>query len=133
MYDQSLRGLFALESDPKKREKYVDFIDIYANLSEQKRIQYGQEYLTEESRMTSFKTWLRDQGWQQGMQQGRQQGVADMLLGQLAVTFGQTPSQAVHTHVIQADTDTLRRWSERILSARSAQEVFASGTHPATG
>ncbi len=133
VYDQSLRGLFTLEPDPKKREKYVDFIDIYANLTEQERVQYEQEYLTEETRMTSFKEWFRDQGRQQGMEQGRQQGVADMLLDQLAIKFGQTSSRAVRTQVIQADTDTLRRWSERILSARSVQEVFASGTHTAAG
>ncbi len=156
IYDQSLRGLFTLEPDPKKREKYVDFIDIYANLSEQERILYEQDYLMEEPQMTSFKEWFRAQGMEQGreqgmeqgreqgmrqgmrqgmkqgMKQGRQQGIADMLLGQLAVKFGQTPSQAVRTRVAQADPDTLRRWSERILSAHSVQEVFASGTQHTT-
>ncbi len=121
VYDQSLRDLFRLESDPKKLEKYIDFIDIYANLSDQERIQYEQEYLTEELQMTSFKEWFREQG--------RQQGIADMLLDQLAVKFGQPPSHALRTRVTQADPDTLRHWSERILSAHSVQEVFASGTH----
>ena len=118
VYDQSLHGLFTLESDPKRREKYVDFIDIYANLSEQ-------EYLTEEHHMTSFKQSFRDQGIQQG--------AADILLGQLAVKFGQTPNQAMRTRVTEADPDTLRDWSARILSARSVQEVFASDTHLAEG
>jgi len=79
--------------------------------------------------MTSFKEWFREQGREQGWEQGRQQGIADMLLDQLTIKFGQPPSHALRTQVTQADPDTLRHWSERILSAHSVQEVFASGTH----
>jgi len=39
VYAQAVRGLTALEPDPEKRLKYLDFIDIYADLNAEERLQ----------------------------------------------------------------------------------------------
>ncbi len=124
VYDQSLRGLFQLEQRSDKREKYAEFIDIYADLSEHEREQYTQQYLTEESDMTTFAGWFREQGHQQGMQQGVQQGYAALLITLLSKKFSQELNDAARERITRADTATLHDWSERVLTARSLQEVF---------
>ena len=49
VYGEAVRGLLDLEPDPRRREKYLEFIDIYANLTENERRRYRQQY-PEESR-----------------------------------------------------------------------------------
>jgi hypothetical protein len=132
-YDQSVRGLFELEENPGKRQKYIEFIDVYANLSEAERAEYTQYYLNEESAMTTFAGWFREQGMQQGVKQGRQQGMqqgmqqgfATVLLTLLSQKFSQEMDDAMRRRIQQADTDTLRHWSERVLTAKQLQDIFA--------
>ncbi|MGM0477148.1 MAG: Rpn family recombination-promoting nuclease/putative transposase, partial [Pseudomonadota bacterium] len=68
----------------------------------------------------------------EGRQEGRQEGLKEGLLeGETAVflrlferRFGQ---QAMETHrkrIQAADPETLLRWSDRILTAETADEVF---------
>ena len=65
----------------------------------------------------------RQEGRQEGWQEGRQGGVADTLLRQVTAKFGPPPPATRH-RLESADTDTLLRWSERILSATSLDEFF---------
>jgi hypothetical protein len=46
-----------------------------------------------------------------------------MLLRQLALRFGNLPD-SVQARVESADADLLMRWSERILTASTLDEVF---------
>jgi len=48
---------------------------------------------------------------------------AQMLLRQLSLRFGNLP-QSAREQVETADADTLLRWSERILTASTLDEVF---------
>ena len=59
----------------------------------------------------------------QGKQLGEQRGEAKMLLRQIERKFG-PPSETVRNRITQADSDTLLEWSERILEARSLDEVL---------
>jgi len=62
-------------------------------------------------------------GLDQGLDQGRREGEARMLLGQLEVRFG--PLAAETRELVEgADTGTLLRWGERLLSARRLEEVL---------
>ena len=65
----------------------------------------------------------RAQGWEQGIEQGKQQGEATVLLRQILLKFG-PPSPAVYRRVSAADTETLLRWSERILTAESVDALL---------
>ena len=44
VYAHAVRGLLDLEPDPAKQGKYIDFIDIYADLTGNERRRYEQQY-----------------------------------------------------------------------------------------
>lgn len=66
----------------------------------------------------------RQEGRLEGRLEGRQQGEAAVLLRQLRRRFGQLPD-AVMTRIAHADLKLLETWSDRILEARSLDDVFA--------
>ena len=65
----------------------------------------------------------RQEGRQEGWQEGRQEGAAATLLRQVTAKFG-PPTPVTRQRLESAETDTLLRWSERILSATSLDELF---------
>ena len=60
VYAQAVRGLTALEPDPEKRLKYLDFSDIYAALDDNERAQYLQDYPDEAQTMSRFAERFRE-------------------------------------------------------------------------
>jgi hypothetical protein len=64
-------------------------------------------------------------GYQLGYQQGIRQGEARVLASLLQLRFGELP-QAAAERIASADADTLLRWSERVLSAKTLDEVFGA-------
>jgi hypothetical protein len=131
VYARAIRGLADLEPDPERQLKYLDFIDIYAALDENERIVYRQRYPEEVAEMTRFAERFMEKGREEGLEQGLEQGVkkgirqgeTQMLLRQLTLRFGDLP-QSTREHLESADADTLLRWSERILTASTLDEVF---------
>jgi hypothetical protein len=119
VYALALRGLVTLEPDPEKRLKHADFVDIYANLSDSERQQYERDYPDEAKTMVSFQTRFE----QIGERRGEQQGEATMLLFLLEQKFGTAP-ESVRQRVQQADPDTLLRWSGRVLTEDSIEDVL---------
>jgi flagellar biosynthesis/type III secretory pathway protein FliH len=127
MARRAVRGLADLEPDPERQLKYLDFIDIYAALDENERIVYRRRYPEEVAEMTRFAERFmekgREEGLEKGVKKGIRQGEAQMLLRQLSLRFGDLP-QSAREQVESADADTLLRWSERILTASTLDEVF---------
>ena len=66
----------------------------------------------------------RLEGQQQGLLEGRLEGRHAMLERQLRKRFGNAVSDAVLEKVRQASSEKLDLWAERILDARSLDEVF---------
>ena len=148
VYAQALRGLLELEPAPEKRLKYIDFIDIYADLDDNERQRYAQLYPHEVAAMTGFAQRFRDEGRDEGRKEGRdegrkegrdegrkegrdeglneglQHGEARILHALLRLRFGDLPA-SVHQRIETADADTLLRWSERVLTAATLDEVLA--------
>jgi predicted transposase YdaD len=62
-------------------------------------------------------------GRQEGRQEGRREGEAHLLLHLLASRFGDLP-QSVQERVQQADVSQLERWGERLLDARTLEDLF---------
>ena len=125
-----MRGLVSLEDDPEKQLKYIEFIDIYADLDENERDRYEREYPEEAEIMSSFSERFIQQGLEQGIQQGiqqgrrqgKQEGEAAILLRLLRLKFGDVP-EAARREIEGADAQTLLEWSDRVLSASSIEEV----------
>ncbi len=118
-YAHAVRGLASLEDDPEKQLKYIDFIDIYADLNENERARYQREYPEEAEIMSSF----AERFIHQGVQKGQQQGEAVMLLRLLQLKFGDVP-EAVRGEIESADAQTLLEWSDRVLTANSIEEAI---------
>jgi flagellar biosynthesis/type III secretory pathway protein FliH len=89
-------------------------------------------YTFEESREMPYITTVEragiEKGLQQGMQQGEQigyrKGEADLLLWLIEKKFGPTAVAGVQARIEGADSDTLRLWSERILTSDSLEAIF---------
>ena len=128
VYAQALRGLVQLEPSTEKRLKYVDFIDIYADLDDNERQLYTQLYPQEVTTMAGFAQRFTEKGREEGRQEGRQEGLqrgeVRILTAQLRLRFGDLPA-AVHQRIETADADTLLRWSERVLTAATLDEILA--------
>jgi len=126
VYAQAVRGLLELEPSPERRIKYLDFIDIYADLDDNDRVIYQQRYPAEAKAMSGFAERFIEQGVQQGIQQGVRQGVqqgeAKILVRLLTSRFGQLPAETVR-RIEAADADTLLEWSDRVLTAQTLDEV----------
>ena len=122
-----MRGLVELEPDPARCLKYLDFIDIYANLDDNERTLYTQRYPREAADMSGFAQRFIEQGLQQGIEEGIEKGVqrgeARILTSLLQLRFGELPD-VVQQRLETADADTLLRWSERVPTARTLDEAF---------
>jgi hypothetical protein len=68
-------GLLQMEPNPNKQRKYIDFIDYYADLSEQEIIEFRTHYLNEEGEIMGLAQILRQEGRQEGHQEGHQEGL----------------------------------------------------------
>ena len=108
-----------LEPDPEQRTKYLDFIDIYADLDDHERTLYTQRYPQEAADMSGFAQRFIEQGVKQGVQHGE----ARVLTSLLRLRFGELP-EAARQRLDTADADTLLRWSTRVLTAQTLAEVL---------
>ena len=64
------------------------------------------------------------QGLEQGKQIGYRAGEVDLLLWQIEKKFGADAVVGMRQRIEAADSETLRRWSERILTADSLEALF---------
>lgn len=124
VYARAVNGLLELEKDPERQLKYLDFVDIYAELDENERAIYRQRYPEESERMEGFAERFTRQGLEKGMRQGMQQGEVAVLMRLLERRFGPEAAEAWRERVEASDADTLLTLSERILTASTPEELF---------
>jgi hypothetical protein len=115
VYAQAVRGLLTLESDPERQIKYLDFIDIYAQLSEEERMTYQTQYGQDEAVISNFA--------QRFLQQGRAEGESALLERLLLKRFGPL-EPGIRGRLHAATTEQLERWGEQFVEAQSLDEVF---------
>ena len=120
-YAAAVRGLLELEPDLRRREKYVDFIDTYADLDDNERRRYREQYPEESTTMSGIVQRARDEGKQQGIEQGER----TLLRRQLRRRFGLLPPEA-DERIGRASTRDLESWAENVLDAGTLDEVFDS-------
>ena len=65
IYAAAQLGLIQIEPNPNKQRKYIDFIDYYADLSEQEIIEFRTHYLNEEGEIMGLAQILRQEGRQE--------------------------------------------------------------------
>ena len=123
VYASAVRGLLKLERDPNQREKYIDFIDIYADLSDNERRHYQERY-AEESGMIKGMNWrAREEGRTEGMHLGHIAGERTVLKRLLRQKFGTLPP-VVGVRLGNASASDLETWAVNVLDADTIEEVF---------
>ncbi len=127
VYAEAIRGLLALERDSDKRAKYIEFIDIYAGLTENEYRRYQQQYREDSSTMAGVISRAREEGLQRGMQQGRVEGERALLERQLRRRFGLLSPQ-ISARLGQASAADLETWAENVLDAPTLDDVFDSSS-----
>ena len=125
VYAEAVRGLLELERDSNKRAKYLEFIDIYASLTENEYRRYQRQYREDSSTMAGVISRAREEGMQQGMDQGRVEGERAVLERLLRRRFGLL-SPEVTERLGQASAAELETWAENVLDAPTLDDVFNS-------
>ena len=125
VYGQAVRGLLELEPDGNKRAKYLDFIDIYANLTDNERERYVEQYPEENQVMAGIVQTAREEGIEQGMRRGRVDGERAVLQRQLRRRFGSL-SPDIAERVGEASAADIETWADKVLDADTLDEVFNS-------
>ncbi len=115
------RGLRAVEPDRAKRTKYIQFIDIYAALTENEQETYRRRYPEESKTMAGMIQRARDEG----IREGRVDGERTVLERQLRRRFGPL-SPPVADRLRKAPAADLEAWAESLLDADTLDDVFHS-------
>ena len=131
VYAKAIQGLLNLESDPEKQLKYIDFVNIYANFSDDEMKEYQARYQDEGKEMASFAEHFRNEGKDLGIQQGIEkgiakglhQGVADSLNKLIHLKYGPIPPWA-EEKIHSATHEELDQWLVNILTADSLEELL---------
>ena len=127
VYAGAVRGLLELEADGDRRAKYIDFIDIYAGLTDNERQRYQQRYPEESNVMRGVVQRARDEGMERGIEQGMRRGRAEgervVLERQLQRRFGRL-SPEVAERLRRAPETELEAWADKVLDAETLDEVF---------
>jgi len=127
---QAYQGLYELAA-PMLFDKYLDFIDVYAEITENEKESVYQD-LKEHKETAMLAQYIKNkgfeegmqQGMQEGMQQGMQQGKYGLLERILVSRFGPLPEWAMQ-RLGSASPEQLDRWAERVLVAESIQGVLS--------
>ena len=115
VYAHAVQGLLALEPDGDKRAKYLEFIDIYAGLTDNELWQYQREYPEETNIMAGFFQRARDEGIVEGERV--------VLERQLRRRFGLLPTEFAE-RLQRASVADLEIWAESVLDAETLEDVF---------
>ena len=131
VYHAAVGGLLALEPDSDKRAKYLKFIDIYADLTDNQFRRYRQQHPEEGRIVTGVFQRAHErgivQGREQGMRQGRAEGERAVLERQLRRRFGRLPPEAAE-RLRRAPETELETWADNVLDAGTLDEVFRPTT-----
>ena len=134
VYARAVDGLLELEPDRGRREKYLEFIDTYAELTENELRRYRREHPEEGRTVAGLIQRAREEGTQQGMQQGMQDGMRlgrvegerTVLERQLRRRFGPLSPEGAE-RLSAASADELEAWTDNVLDAETLEDVFNHG------
>ena len=119
---QAYMGLFQLAA-PMMFDKYIDFIDVYAEIREDERESLLLE-MTKQEDTVMLAQYIREKGFQDGEIIGEMKGRRILLEHQLTRRFGTLPDWG-RERLTQATVEQLDRWGDRVLDAESIQAVLA--------
>ncbi|ABX78006.1 DUF4351 domain-containing protein [Coxiella burnetii] len=105
-----------------EKEKKMPYISTIERFGIQKGIQQGLEQGIQQGIQQGLQKGLQ-QGLQRGLQKGRREGEYTLLLQLLQRKFPDL-STTYREKLDQADAETLLKWGERLLDAKTLEEIF---------
>ncbi len=139
VYARAVHGLLTLETDGARRAKYMEFIDIYAGLTDNEFRRYRRQHPQESSIVTGLIQRARaegiergmergieqgmERGIERGMRQGRAEGGRAVLERLLRQRFGGLSPEAAE-RLRRAPETELETWADNLLDAGTLDEVF---------
>nr|VFJ68357.1 MAG: conserved hypothetical protein (putative transposase or invertase) [Candidatus Kentron sp. FW] len=111
-YDEQTLRKIIREVQPQEEEKMMS--QFAQDIERKVKSQFAQE----------IESKVRESVLREGMQQGRLEGEAKLLLRILPRRFGPLPSE-ITERVYSADPNTIEIWADRVLDAKSLDEVFS--------
>ncbi len=131
VYARAVQGLLTLETDGARRAKYMEFIDIYAGLTDNEFRRYRRQHPQESSIVTGLIQRARaegiergmERGIERGMRQGRAEGGRAVLERLLRQRFGGLSPEAAE-RLRRAPEAELETWADNLLDAGTLDEVF---------
>ena len=123
VYGRAVRGLLDLEPDRGLREKYLKFIDTYAELTENELKRYRSEHPEEGRIVAGLIQRAREEGTQEGIQQGMRDGLERLLRRR----FGRLPPE-VDERLTRAPAEDIEAWFDNVLDAETLEDVLNHGT-----
>jgi len=130
-----IRMLYQRGWEKEEMIKFLSVIDALMKLPEPFAVKLREQVhiLEEETRMrymTSFEQLAMAEGIQQGMQQGEGTGMIKMFFNMLMMRFPNFDLQVYKDKVFSAAEDQLNRYSARLFTAQTPEEVFAEDDVP---
>ncbi len=122
VYAEAREGLVELEPNPEKWIKYSEFIDLYAGLDEKEFIRYKEEYLPKSAHKEAIMEFTRSY-FDAGKKEGIQEGAILTINRLLSLRFKNIPKWAAEL-LKKAGQRDLEQWTDRILDAKTIEEVF---------
>ena len=127
VYARAVHGLLTLETDDARQAKYMEFIDIYAGLTDNEFRRYRRQHPQESSIVTGLIQRARAEGIERGMERGMRQGRAEggraVLERLLRQRFGGLSPEAAE-RLRRAPETELETWADNLLDAGTLDEVF---------
>ena len=109
-------GLFQLASR-MLFDKYVDFIDVYAQISEQEQKSLYHEII-QHKETAMLAQYIRDKGMQQGMQQGIIQNTKENIIEALELRFGKISSEIIDKINRTNDPEKLKELHKKAIQVK---------------
>lgn len=134
VYLKALEGLVSLEPNAALRRKYKDFVEVYAELSEEDKIRFRQDVLPSAARggeIMGLFAEEREAGLKQGLQQGRVEGrVEERATSVLRILErrGLALTDSQRARILSCrDESLLDVWFDRAFDVSSVDVLLAGG------
>ena len=115
IYAEAVRGLLALEPDRSRRDKYLEFIDIHAGLTDNEYRRYRQQYAEGDTVMPGVIQRAREEAHIEG-----ERTVLERLLRRRFGDLRPDIDERLH----KASSTDLEAWADNLLDAETLDDVF---------
>ena len=125
-YASAREGLAELETDPEKRIKYSEFIDVYAGLSDEETARYREIYLKrklQKEDLMGLTQTLMEEGRREGQREGQREGLIEGIELALSLKFGDESRNLAERIAQIKDIGKLKALKEIIRTAADADDI----------